>query len=297
MSATAVAEIGGRERAIGFACAFAVLFVWAGFLLMSRAGARGPFTAWDLGLLRYAGSFLAVLPIVAVNGLPRLGWRPALACVATAGFGFPLLFYAGFGFAPAAHGGVMGPGLLPFWAALLMWAVLGDRFTRIQAVALALVAGGILLLASDTFGAHPGAWRGDLMLAAGSFCWAWYMLTVRVFRVSAMDATVAIALYALPVYLPVWWFLLPSRMDQAPWDTILIQGAFQGVIAVLVAGFLFTRALAALGSARLTTITACVPALAALAAWPLLDEPLGVAGLAGVALVSAAMLVGVLGRR
>jgi drug/metabolite transporter (DMT)-like permease len=289
--------LSARERRIGYACAFAVLFVWAGFLLMSRAGARGPFTAWDLGLLRYGGSFLAVLPIIWLRGLPRIGWRPAAACVATAGFGFPLFAYAGFGFAPAAHGGVMLPGLLPFWAALVMWLVLGDRFTRIQAIALALVAGGIALLASDTFGAHPGAWRGDLLLACGSFCWAWYMLAVRVFRVPATDATFAIALYALPAYLPVWWLFLPSRLDHAPWDAILAQAAFQGVIAVIVAGFLFTRAMNALGSARLTTITACVPALAALGAWPLLDEPLGIAGLAGVALVTAAMLVGVLGRR
>jgi drug/metabolite transporter (DMT)-like permease len=42
-----------------------------------------------------------------------------------------------------------------------------------------------------------------------------------------------------------------------------------------------------------TAITAVVPALTALAAWPLLGEPLGIEGLAGVGLVSAAMLMGV----
>jgi drug/metabolite transporter (DMT)-like permease len=42
-----------------------------------------------------------------------------------------------------------------------------------------------------------------------------------------------------------------------------------------------------------TAITAVVPALAALAAWPLLGEPLGAAGLTGVGLVTAAMLLGV----
>jgi len=36
-----------------------------------------------------------------------------------------------------------------------------------------------------------------------------------------------------------------------------------------------------------------VPALTAVAAWPLLGEPLGVEGLIGIGLVSAAMLTGV----
>jgi drug/metabolite transporter (DMT)-like permease len=65
------------------------------------------------------------------------------------------------------------------------------------------------------------------------------------------------------------------------------------VLAVVVAGFLFTRALSALGPMALTAITAVVPALTALAAWPLLGEALGVEGLIGVGLVSAAMLMGV----
>jgi len=72
---------------------------------------------------------------------------------------------------------------------------------------------------------------------------------------------------------------------------------YQGVLAVVVAGFLFTRALGALGPTALTTITAVVPALTALAAWPLLGEALGPGGLAGVGLVTAAMLIGVVRAR
>jgi drug/metabolite transporter (DMT)-like permease len=47
----------------------------------------------------------------------------------------------------------------------------------------------------------------------------------------------------------------------------------------------------------LTAITAVVPALTALAAWPLLGEPLGAEGLTGVGQVSAAMLMGVVQAR
>ena len=41
-----------RERRIGYACAFAVLFVWTGFLLSSRLSQQQAFTPWDVAALR-----------------------------------------------------------------------------------------------------------------------------------------------------------------------------------------------------------------------------------------------------
>ncbi|WP_368414610.1 DMT family transporter [Falsiroseomonas sp.] len=283
-----------RERRIGYACAFAVLFVWTGFLLSSRLSQQQDFTPWDVAALRYGGAFLAALPLAAWLGWPRLPPLRLVAIVATAAFGFPLFAYHGFAFAPAAHGGVMLPGTLPFLTAALGAVVLAEAWTRRRVVSLAVVACGILLLATDTFGDHPGAWRGDLLFLAGSCCWATYTVLVRLWGVSAVTATLSAALWAAPVYLPVWWLLLPSNLAAVPAGPLAWQFIYQGVFAVLVAGFLFTRAVTAIGAPRTTTITSLVPAMAALAAWPLLGEPLGALGLVGVGLVSAGMVLGVL---
>ena len=283
-----------RERRIGYACAFAVLFVWAGFLLSSRLSQQQDFTPWDVAALRYGGAFLAALPLAAWLGWPRLPPIRLLAIVATAAFGFPLFAYHGFAFALAAHGGVMLPGTLPFLTAALSAVLLAEAWTRRRLLSLAVVACGILLLASDTFGDHPGAWRGDLLFLAGSCCWATYTVLVRLWGVSAVTATLSAALWAAPLYLPVWWLLLPSNLAAVPAGPLAWQFVYQGVFAVLVAGFLFTRAVTAIGAPRTTTITSLVPAMAALAAWPLLGEPLGALGLVGVGLVSAGMVLGVL---
>jgi len=282
-----------RERRVGYLCAFAVLFIWAGFLVSSRLGAKQAFTPYDIALLRYAGGMATVLPFVLRAGLPRIALPRALALTATAGFGFPILAYLGFTMAPAADGAVMLPGLLPFVAALLFRLVFGEAFSRRRLVSLAIVAVGIALLGSETLGAYPDAWRGDLLFLGGVTSWAFYMVLVRRWGVGAMDATFAIALLGLPLYLPAWWLLLPSNLGAVPLGAIIYQMAFQGAFALVAAGFLFTRAMQALGQAKLTTITAMVPALAALAAWPLLGEPLGPAGLAGVVLVGAAIALAV----
>lgn len=284
------------DRKVGLLCAFGVTLVWAAFLLSSRLAAQQDLTPWDTAALRYAGSFALGLAICLWRGLPRVAPGRALALAATAGFGFPLFAYAGFTFAPAAHGAVLLPGTLPFAAAALWWLAFGEAWSRRRTVSLLLVAAGIGLLAADTFGAHPGAWRGDLLFLGGCLSWVAYMGLVRRWGVGALDATLVIALLCAPLYLPVWWLALPSNAAGVAPGVLLYQLVQQGVFSVIVAGLLFTQAMVKLGGPATTAITSIVPAMVALGAWPLLGEALGVAGLAGVALVTFGMLAAVLRR-
>ncbi|MFC7552281.1 EamA family transporter [Pseudoroseomonas wenyumeiae] len=106
----------------------------------------------------------------------------------------------------------------------------------------------------------------------GCLSWASFTILLRYWRVPAMTATTALAIYPAFLYLPVWWLFLPSQMAEAPAGAIAFQALYHGIIAVAVAGFLFARAVTAIGPARTTTVTAITPALAALLAWPLLGS-------------------------
>lgn len=282
-----------RERRIGLACALAVLAIWSGFALSSRLSASQAFTPWDVAALRYCGSFLVGLALAAGFGWPRLPWRQAAPLVASAGLGFPLSAYLGFAAAPTAHGTVLMTGLLPFVTAGLAWLLLGERWSWRRLVALLVVGCGMALLALDSFARYPGAWKGDLWFLLACLSWAAFTLGLRRWRVPAVTATTALALYPPLLFLPLWP-LLPSSMAQASWGAMAYQLVYQGCFAMAAAGFLFSRAVNAIGPVQTTSITALTPVLAALAAWPLLGEPLGLLGLPGVALVSAGMLLGVL---
>lgn len=281
------------ERRIGFACAFAILFVWTGFILASRAGARGVLTPWDLAALRFGVAFVVLLPLILRGALKAIPLQRILVMGGTAGLGFALFAYNAFALAPAAHGAVLLPGALPFVTALLAWAWLGERPTARRALSLAVVAVGIVLLAGSGFVATPGAWRGDILFFIATSSYAVFIVLVQRWRISAIQATVAVALGAAPFYLPVWWFALPSAMTEAAWQEVVFQGVYQGLVAMVVASLLYTRALVALGSTTVSLFTAVVPALAALAAWPVLGEPLGLGALAGVLLVTGGMVLGV----
>ena len=283
-----------RETRLGFACAFLVLFIWSGFMLVSRAGATGVLTPWDLAALRHVVAFAVLAPFAAGGALAGIAWQRVVALAAFAGFGFPLCAYAAFALAPAAHGAVLLPGALPFATALVARLWLGERVGLEKALSLGIVLAGIVLLAGAGFVDAPGAWRGDLLFLAGTTSWAVFTLLVRRWGVSAIEATVAVGTVCAPLYLPVWALALPSRLGEAGWGEIAFQAGYQGGLAMVVASLLYTRALVALGPTRLAFFTSVVPALAAVAAWPILGEALGPAALFGVVLVTAGMLFGVL---
>jgi drug/metabolite transporter (DMT)-like permease len=282
-----------RERRIGLACAILLIIVWAGFHVAARLGSSQQLTPWDMGALRMGGAFAGGLVLLLWFRTPRLPLPRALALAATAGFGFPLFAYAGYVFAPAAHGAVLMAGVLPFATAILASLFLAERFTARQGAALVAVGAGAALLGADMWGDHPGAWKGDLLFLCAILSWAVFTLLIRRWRVPPMEGTLTVALWCAPAYLPLWWWLLPSTLGEAPAGAVAFQAVWQGLAAVIVAGFLFARAVAALGPVVTTTITAAVPPVAALAAWPLLGEALGPLGLAGVAVVAAGMALGV----
>lgn len=282
-----------RERLIGWLCAGLLLLVWTGFHLVSRFIVRDGLTPWDVAMLRYVGAFACVLPLVAWRGLPRIAPRRVPAVLVFAGFGFPLGAYAGYQLAPAAHGATVMAAGLPAVTALLAAACGMGRITPRRLAGLAIITLGSVLLAWATSGAWDGAWRGDLLFLAAVSSWAVYTLLVQRWALPALDTTIALGLTAAPVFLPVWYFALPSGMAQASWTVILTQAAFHGAGASVIAGILYTRSVAALGPAATTMIGAAVPALVALTAWPLLGEGLSPVAILAVLLVSGGMLVGI----
>lgn len=296
-----------RARWIGAACALAVLAIWTSFILVARLSARHTLTAFDIAFLRFLFSGLVVLPIAlwrwralraGLGGDRALARGAALAAVA--GLGYCGLAYSGFFFAPAAHAAVLLPGSLPMWTALFAVLLLGERLTRWRALGLALIVAGDLLVGGSSLrSAFDGgqAWKGDVLFLAASMTWAVYGVLCRRWKVGAADATIAIALGCLASAVPAYALgvasgAVPTGLATAPWREIVFQAVYQGGFAMLIAGFAFTQVVATFGPVRTTMMTALVPSLAALAAVPLLGEPLTGAALGGLVCVTAGLLVG-----
>jgi len=296
-----------RARWIGIVCALAVLAIWTSFILVARSSVRHSLTPFDIAFLRFAFSGLVVLPLLAwrwravrdgLGGPAALKRGAALAL--TAGIGYCGLAYSGFFFAPAAHAAALMPGSLPLWTALFALHLLGERLTPVRAAGLVLIAGGDLLVGgSSLLQAFDGGrtWVGDGLFLCAGMCWSLYGVLCRRWRVGALDATLAIAFVCLLSYVPLFLLAsssgwLASGLGRAPWPEIAFQAVYQGGFAMLIAGVAFTQVIATFGPVRTTMMTALVPALAALAAVPLLGEALSAAAVGGLVCVTAGLLLG-----
>ena len=261
---------------------------------MTRYSERGTLLPTDLAALRFAGAGLIMAPWLwrvrhRLPSLPRM-----LLLALCGGIGYALLAYHAFALAPAAHGAVLLPGMMPFLVALVAMVVLGERPSPGRALGLAIIAGGMVCVAVE--GIAPGlgdgtVWRGDALFVAASLCWSVFTVLLRRWAVAPWDAVGITACFSALIYLPVHALLLPSAIADAPLSEVLLQGGYLGFLAVIVALALFARAVAGLGPTRMGVLMALVPASGALLAVPVLGEPLTPLTIAGVVFASGGAVI------
>ncbi len=269
----------------------AVLFticIWTGFILVTRYGGKGVLTGWDVTALRFGvGSLIALVFLPRVTLPP---YKVILLFSVFGGVGYAIAVYLAFRMAPAAHASVLLPGALPFATAVIAGLWLRQKPSPSQRIALILVFIGITFTAADTFshGAQLSGTQmfGDLLFLCGSSLWAVFTLLLRRYPMPPLTAAVSTTLGSAILYLPVWWLFLPSTMGQAPPAEIAMQAIYQGVLVVFVAMLLYTFAVRCLGGQTVALMMAIVPGLSALAAVPVLGEPLSLRTMAGLVAVT-----------
>lgn len=272
----------------GLIAVFFTICIWTGFILVSRYGGKGVLTGWDVTALRFGVGALIALIFLSRVTLPP--YKVILLFSIFGGVGYAVAVYAAFRLAPAAHAAVLLPGALPFATALIAWLWLRQKPSPAQRIALILVFIGIALTAADTLshGEHLTGLQllGDLLFLCGSSSWAVFTLLLRRYPVSPLTAAVSVTLGSAVLYLPIWWMFLPSTLAQAPLAEIAMQAIYQGALVVFVAMMLYTFAVRSLGGQTVALLMAIVPGLSALAAVPVLGEPLTWLTMAGLGAVT-----------
>ena len=210
------------------------------------------------------------------------------------------LAYSGFFFAPAAHASVLLPGSLPLWTTILAILVLKERVTRTRAIGLlCILGGGLSVGGASLLKAFDGGdvWIGDLLFMSAASCWAAYGVFVRRQGLDAVHTTVAVTVFSVFTYLPVYaravaLGFIESHLMTAPAIEVVFQAVYQGVGTVVLAGIGFNLMIRYFGPIRTTMLTAVVPGLSAMGAALVLGEVLSTNTLMGLGLVTAGILIG-----
>ena len=180
---------------LGIAAALTVVFIWSGWLIVTKVGAESTLSIFDIAALRFGLTGLVSLPIVLYFkpwvGLPL----HRIAVLATlAGVPYVLLSFTAFTFAPAAYGGVFMNGILPALTLALGWLWLKERPRPWQIAGAALIIGGASLAAIDaSASAVPGAWIGALLFVTAACVFSVYLILNRLWGVTALQLLLSIS--------------------------------------------------------------------------------------------------------
>lgn len=253
-----------------------------------------------LGALRFGGAFVVLLPCVAaLRQTSRQPWpkgRDWLAVVLLGGVYFcvyQVLYNMAFVTTTAAHGSMIGATLA------LMTMVVAALFrveplsARKTAGVLVATGGVALALAAGLGGAPQGAWRGDLVMLAGVFCWACYNIWSRPFIARSAPLTFLIGgmgagagcLLAI-----AWWrggLGAVAAFGTAQWIAV----GWMALVATPVALWLWIFALDRASPTRVASTMAMHPVGASILAAIIIGEPVGLNLALGVIAVLAGIWI------
>jgi len=276
-----------------FAAAIAVL-IWASYPVATRAAVTGSFAAEELVTLRFGVGALIFLPylLLQFRAIGRQAWLRGVPLTLFQGAGMGALVIFGLQFAPANHQAALGPGVNSAWVALLGFLVFSRRPSPRIVIGAALCAMGVFVL--TCWGAakqDPGVLVGDAMFLAASALGALYVLQLRNWGVSALQAAAIVTVYSGLIVVP-WhlWTVGGSMWRQAPLE-ILWQVLWQGLLIGCVALIALNHAITRLGAERSSALVALVPALSAILALVFLGEVPTIAEIAAILAISAGVSI------
>jgi drug/metabolite transporter (DMT)-like permease len=299
-------------KTVGWLAAATTITIWTSFIVIARASVAHNLTPLDIVFLRILGAGFVLLPwawwamrrrkmpSVSLLGLSPLSWRATVFTGLLGSVLYASLAHSGFFFAPAAHASVLLPGSLPLWTTILAILVLKEKITRTRGIGLlCILGGGVSVGGASLLKAFEGGdvWVGDLLFMSAASCWAAYGVFVRRQGLDPVHTTIAVTVFSVFTYLPVYAVLasaglIESHLLTAPGLEVVFQAVYQGVGTVVLAGIGFNLMIRYFGPIRTTMLTAVVPGLSAMGAALVLGEVLSTNTLMGLALVTAGILIG-----
>lgn len=284
--------MGSPRAAIAMTVTAAALFATGGTAQALGPAGTTPFTVAEMRLGVGGIVMLLLLPVVGYRA--RQVWqllrRPLVWLMALTSLGFQVLYFTGVSQAGVALGSLLAMGSVPMFTGLL-GPLIGHRITRAWSIATAICVSGLALLSLD--GIQGGSTWGVIAALAGGLSGAAFVLTTKVAidrGMPGVPANVAAYLIAGLALLPVI-LIVPQELSWIATAGGMVLALYLGMFAMAIPNILWVKGLAGLAPGPSSTLMLTEPAVATLLGIVVLGESLAVAGVVGLVLVMAGLLL------
>jgi drug/metabolite transporter (DMT)-like permease len=256
-------------------------------------GATDPVT---LGVFRYGVGFLILLPIALwMNARWPRGrdWIAVVLLGLLFFFAFSVLFNKAYSFTTAARG-ALTLSTMPVMTMLVAAALGVEAMTLRKTVGVLIAMGGVAFaLFIGLSGAPPGAWRGELIMAAATFCISLYNVLSRPY-IARSDplAFLTAGMGAAALCLTVWAFAIggfaaAGNFHAPQWIAVGYLGLMGSALTFILWVFALSRA-----SPTRTAVTITVnPIFASVVGALAIGEGIGLNLIGGLAAVGCGIWI------
>ncbi len=260
-----------RRGQLGVAAILSVVMIWSGWIIVSSWGVHQSLTPWDITFLRFTTAALVTTPFLyrKRKNLRSIFNTKVALCGLGCGFPYAMASFFGLSSSPAQNAGVIVNGLLPLLAAAISYFWVKQRISKAKLLGIALIGLANALILFEGGGANL---RGTFFLFCAALFLASYTVSMNVWHISVDVMIVAVPWINALLFFPIWLFA-PTGIYVATTSEILLQILYQGVLVSVIALFLMTYAIHALGSVTASTFMGIVPVVTAFLALVILPEP------------------------
>jgi drug/metabolite transporter (DMT)-like permease len=288
---------GSSNQTIGLLAALFSLLISSSYPAISRATIASNLPPADLLVLRLGISGFILGPYLwraRYKVEPRV-WKACLPLSFLHGWGMAGFILLGLKFAPAAHAGVLGPGTISVWIALIAWVVLKRRPSTSQIYVLLT----ILLSAAAIIGIHlisinelvPVVY-GDALFLLASFSGAGYLFIAGQWKIPALIGVAICAVLSAVVVIPIYIWSGIGTLLARPISELLWHGIYQGIVIGILSYALVNYSINALGSQRAGTLFATAPICASFFGLIILGETQSTATWIWLVIMTSAVFLG-----
>lgn len=257
-----------HTKLLGVLAAFTMMLIWSGWIVSSRQGLTTSLSPLDITWMRFVVASLVTLPIALSYHWRTFPVRKACFIALSYGAPYAWLAYLGLIITPSANASVIINGGLPVATSLIAVLFFGARVTKgvILLIGFIFLANILTFMDAELF--NRRYFIGVSLLAAATVSLAIYMAAVKAWEVSVKDIMVWVPLINTAVMTPIWLIFSNglTSFTSLPVNELLFHVIYQGVIVSVVALFLFSFAIRAIGAVASSVLMAFVPSVTAVLA-------------------------------
>ena len=277
----------------GILAAIAVLFIWSGWLIVSKIGAHSSLTTFDFMAIRYGISSIVALPIL-LYYKPWQHMRLKRIVILTFLLGpfYTFCVFNAFNYAPASHGGIFMNGSFPVLTIIIGIYFFKEFPVKLQLLGIVLILfGAILSMIDGSIIYTKESWIGDLLFFVAAIYFAFYLTLCRLWNVSLLQVVMCSSIFNGALYVPIWFFFFNSISIDQDLNGLYLQLVYQGLVPNLLGLLLLAISVRYIGPNPTAAILAGVPSMGIFLGFFLLGENIGFFGILGLIIITPGILI------